>query len=295
MAGEDSVTVGKPTGRRRHLKASVSRSSLFCGATAYDPGRSRQVVDDNGRRGMLPRSPGADRVGPGDLGVIEQILPGGVASAESFADPPDAVVFSEEAAIVAKAVDERRREFTTARSCARRALTSLGMAPAPILPGERGAPQWPPGIVGSITHCTGYRAAAVARIRDMLTIGVDAEPNEVLPDGVLEVVSLAGERARLRDLAAAAPGVCWDRLLFSAKESVYKAWFPLTARWLGFEEAVITFDPADGTFAARLLVPGPQLDGRPLTGFAGRWLARDGLVLTAIAVPRGQIRDAGGR
>jgi len=234
---------------------------------------------------MLPRSPGADRVGPGDLGVIEQILPGGVASAESFADPPDALVFSEEAAIVAKAVDERRREFTTARSCARRALTSLGMAPAPILPGERGAPQWPPGIVGSITHCTGYRAAAVARIRDTLTIGVDAEPNEVLPDGVLEVVSLAGERARLRDLAAAAPGVCWDRLLFSAKESVYKAWFPLTRCWLGFEEADITINAGDGTFDAHLLVPAPAFGGAPLADLTGCWLACAGLVVTAIALP----------
>ncbi len=43
------------------------------------------------------------------------------------------------------------------------------------------------------------------------------------------------------------PGPSWDRLLFSAKESVYKAWFPLTGRWLGFEEAAITINPADGT------------------------------------------------
>jgi hypothetical protein len=28
------------------------------------------------------------------------------------------------------------------------------------------------------------------------------------------------------------------------------------------------------------------LEGRPLTGFTGRWLARDGLLLAAIAVPR---------
>ena len=71
----------------------------------------------------------------------------------------------------------------------------------------------------------------------------------------------------------ASPGTCWDRLLFSAKESVYKAWFPLTRRWLGFEEADITIDPADGTFTARLLVPAPVAGGSPLTGFTGRWLA----------------------
>jgi 4'-phosphopantetheinyl transferase EntD len=79
--------------------------------------------------------------------------------------------------------------------------------------------------------------------------------------------------------------VHWDRLLFSAKESVYKAWFPLTRRWLNFTEAAVTPHP-DGTFTARLLVPGPVVDGHPVDGFDGRWLTRDGLVLTAIVLPR---------
>jgi 4'-phosphopantetheinyl transferase EntD len=215
--------------------------------------------------------------------VIEKILPVGVACAEAFADPPDGVLFLEEEALVAKAVEKRRQEFTTARGCARSALATLGVAPAPILTGERGAPQWPSGIVGSITHCVGYRAAAVARARDMLTIGLDAEPNQVLPDGVLAMISLPGERARLNDLAAMALGTCWDRLLFSAKESVYKAWFPLAGRWLGFEDVDITINPADGTFEARLLVATPAVGGSSLVGFTGRWLASDGLILTAIA------------
>jgi 4'-phosphopantetheinyl transferase EntD len=120
----------------------------------------------------------------------------------------------------------------------------------------------------------------------MLTLGVDAEPDDQLPGGVLDAVATADERAGLDALASAAPGPSWDRLLFCAKEAVYKAWFPLTQRWLGFKEAAVTISPADGTFTARLLVEGPVLDGRPLTGFTGRWLARDGLILTAIAVPR---------
>ena len=139
--------------------------------------------------------------------------------------------------------------------------------------------------MGSITHCAGYRAAAVAWARDAVTVGLDAEPNDPLPHGVLDTVGLPGERARLPALAAAAPGVCWDRLLFSAKEAVYKAWFPLAGRWLGFEEAVITFTPDAGTFTARLLAPGPAVGGRPLDGFSGRWLARGGLLLAAISVP----------
>jgi 4'-phosphopantetheinyl transferase EntD len=217
--------------------------------------------------------------------VIEKILPAGVASAEAFRDPTDVLLFPEEEAVVARAVDKRRQEFATARGCARSALAALGLAPTPILPGERGAPQWPPGFVGSITHCPGYRAAAVARAREVLTIGLDAEPDEVLPEGVLEVVSLPGERARLCALAASAPGTCWDRLLFSAKEAVYKAWFPLARRWLGFEDADITINPTDGTFESRLLADPPAVGGYPLTGFTGRWLAGNGLILTAITAP----------
>jgi 4'-phosphopantetheinyl transferase EntD len=217
--------------------------------------------------------------------MIEKLLPAGVAYAEAFTDPPDTALFPEEQALLARAVDKRRREFATARGCARRALGDLGVAPAPILRGERGEPQWPPGIVGSITHCAGYRAAAVARVGDVVTIGLDAEPNGALPDGVLDVVSLPGERARLRDLAAAAPGTSWDRLLFCAKETVYKAWFPLTRSWLGFEDADITINAAEGTFEARLLVPAPTVGGYPLADFTGNWLACDGLLLTTIALP----------
>jgi 4'-phosphopantetheinyl transferase EntD len=217
--------------------------------------------------------------------VIEAILPPEAVAEEAFCDLPGVALFPEEEAVIARAVDKRRREFTTARACARAALARLGLPPVPIVAGLRGAPRWPDGVVGSMTHCAGYRACAVASDRDLLTIGVDAESHDKLPDGVLGSVSSAEERRRLAALAAAAPGPHWDRVLFSAKESVYKAWFPLTRRWLGFEDASITIDPANGTFTARLLVGGPHVDGIPLTGLTGRWLVGGGLVITAIAVP----------
>jgi 4'-phosphopantetheinyl transferase EntD len=210
--------------------------------------------------------------------VIGDILPAAVAAVEKFDDPPHAMLFPQEQAVIARAVDKRRREFTTVRFCARAALAVLGLPPVPIVPGQRGAPGWPPGVVGSMTHCAGYRAAALAHARDVATIGIDAEVHEALPAGVLDLVSLPAERARLRRLAADEPGVSWDRLLFSAKESIYKAWYPLTRAWLDFAEADVELEPS-GQFTATLLVPGP------VTGFAGRWLVRDGLMLTAIAVP----------
>ncbi|MFL6136228.1 MAG: 4'-phosphopantetheinyl transferase [Frankiaceae bacterium] len=219
--------------------------------------------------------------------MIEAILPAEVSSAEAFEDRPDEALFPEEEAVVSNAVDRRRREFTTGRACARQALAALGVPPAPLLPGARREPLWPAGVVGSITHCDGYRAAAVARDDDIASIGIDAEPNEPLPDGVLRIVSLPEERLWLERLGTGAPGdACWDRLLFCLKESVFKAWYPLVQRELGFTEAMVEVDPAERTFAARLLVDGAALpDGRPLTGFTGRWLARDGLILTSIVVP----------
>ena len=220
--------------------------------------------------------------------MIERILPSQVTAVESFGDDFAAVLFPQENAVIARATEGRRREFATARACARAAMTRLGLPAVAVLPGPRGDPQWPDGITGSITHCAGYRAAAVALTRDVVSLGMDAEPNETLPDhGMLELIALGEERVRLGELAAVIPGICWDRLLFSAKESVYKTWFPLARRWLGFESADIVIDPRKGTFTARLLVPGPLVGGTPLTLLNGRWLADHGLVVTAVVVPAG--------
>ena len=210
--------------------------------------------------------------------MIERLLPAMVSCGSARGDAASAELLPEEAALVAGATDARQREFATARGCAHAALGRLGVAAAPILRGVKHQPIWPPGIVGSITHCRGYRAAAVARSEIMMTIGIDAEPDGPLPAGVGRRVLRGEEREWL---ARAPASVHWDRVIFSAKESVYKAWFPLTGRWLGFGDAIVVIDPAAGSFHARLLVDGPA----PLREFAGRFLVEDGLVVTAIALP----------
>jgi 4'-phosphopantetheinyl transferase EntD len=216
--------------------------------------------------------------------VLERLLPSSAIVVATREDR-DATLYPEEEAVVGRAVEKRRREFTTARACAREALARLDRPSQAIPSGPRGEPLWPTGIVGSITHCDGYRACAVGRADDLLTIGVDAEPNLPLPDGLLGDIALPEERERLRDLGRKVPTTHWDRLLFSIKESIYKAWFPLAERWLGFEDATVEIDPRRESFSARLLVPGPLVDGRELRGFGGSWLVADGLVLAAIALP----------
>lgn len=216
--------------------------------------------------------------------MIEAILPDWVATAESRLDGPEDHLFDVEREVIAKAVTKRRAEFSTVRACARIALAELGIAAAPILPGERGAPQWPAGVVGSMTHCQDYRAAAVAPDRLAISIGLDAEPHAPLPDGVFELVARPEEQQQLAALATGYPQVHWERLLFTMKESVYKAWFPITHRWLDFQEASIRIDPDAERFVAELLVPGPELHGTELTAFHGRFLVQDDLALSAIVL-----------
>ncbi|MEV6554918.1 4'-phosphopantetheinyl transferase Npt [Nocardia sp. NPDC051756] len=219
--------------------------------------------------------------------MIETILPSGVASAELLEYPEDLKAHPAEEHLIAKAVEKRRRDFIGARHCARLALAELGEPPVAIGKGERGAPIWPRGIVGSMTHCDGYRGAALAHKLRFRSVGIDAEPHATLPEGILDSVSLPPEREWLQATGSA---LHLDRLLFCAKEATYKAWFPLTARWLGFEDAHITFDIQDstddsghGTFHSELLVPGQTNDGGvPLISFDGRWLIADGFILTAI-------------
>ncbi|KPC79008.1 MULTISPECIES: 4'-phosphopantetheinyl transferase family protein [unclassified Streptomyces] len=218
--------------------------------------------------------------------MIGQLLAAEIASHEVFTDPPEATLLPEEEVLVRDSVDSRRREFTTGRHCARMALARLKFpSDRPILSGERGEPLWPDQVRGSITHCRGYRAAVVARVAEIASVGIDAEPDQPLPDGVLEAVALPREVARTKELLRSFPGVHWDRMLFSAKESVYKTWFPLTRRPLGFEDALIEIDPGAGTFSARILSQGVRGIRNAPEGFTGRWIAGNGLVVTAITVP----------
>ncbi|MFC9242953.1 4'-phosphopantetheinyl transferase [Streptomyces sp. NPDC057136] len=220
--------------------------------------------------------------------MLQRILPSCIAVAESRDDLSEAELFPEEAALISNAVDSRRREFTTVRHCARQAMSELGLTSGPVLPGRHGAPRWPRQTVGSLTHCAGYRGAALARDTDIRMLGIDAEPHGPLPAGILEAIALPREKLRVEEHLARHRGVFWDRLLFSAKESVYKAWNPCTGQRLGFEDADIVFAPAAMTFTVQLLAPrpAPPAGEPPLPDrLEGRWLVSEGLVLTAIAVP----------
>jgi 4'-phosphopantetheinyl transferase EntD len=217
--------------------------------------------------------------------MIEQLLPHDAVAVEAFEDVPGELIFPGEESLVVNAIEARRREFITARRCAREALAKLGYAPVPIRAGPKREPLWPAGLVGSITHTTGFRAAAVASRSVLASIGIDTEQNNRLPDGVEESITVPGEPEMLAVLSRTFPAMHWGRLLFSAKESVYKAWYPLTGRWLGFEDARVVINSV-GTFAAKLLVDGARTDGGlPLVELSGRFIVAHDLIATAVTVP----------
>src|SRR5262249_52379287 len=140
---------------------------------------------------------------------------------------------------------------------------------------------------------------------DVAAIGIDAEPDAALPAGLIEKVATGPEQAWIRRHAGAVPvagptvagptgsgppgagptAVCWDRLLFSAKEAACKRWYPLTGQWPGLRGAVIAL-AATGTFTVCLPGPAPGTGDRHVTRLTGRWLARDGLIITAIVCRR---------
>src|SRR5687768_4356778 len=110
-------------------------------------GRSRQQPRPR-ERATVTASPASHG---GSAMMIEPLVPAS-ACAEMFSDVPESMMFPIEAAVVKGAVAERRREFVTVRYCARKALQKIGVPAAPVLPDRDGAPRWPVGLIGSMTH-----------------------------------------------------------------------------------------------------------------------------------------------
>ena len=138
-----------------------------------------------------------------------------------------------EAAAFAASVVAVRRASGAARIVARRLLANIGIVGCALPKAQGGAPVWPPGIVGSISHDSRVAMAAIARCRDFSAIGIDIEPAERLPPDLLDIVATPQERARISDDPFA------GRLLFAAKEAVYKAVYPLDRTFLDHHDVQI--------------------------------------------------------
>jgi 4'-phosphopantetheinyl transferase EntD len=195
--------------------------------------------------------------------VFDGLVPATARWALGPATATIADLLGEEVEAVAHAVPDRVREFAAGRVAARQALAALGLGPVALPVGARRMPAWPTGVVGSITHCAGIAAAAVAWSDDLTAIGIDGEPAVPLEPDIVDAVATPAERARLADELGAT-------ILFSAKESFYKCWSALDGPVLEFHDVEVELD--DVSFVAT------PAGGKP---WPGRWAVRDGFVLTA--------------
>lgn len=132
----------------------------------------------------------------------------------------------------------RRWASGAARALARKLLLDFGFSNFSILRSLSGAPIWPDMIVGSLAHDDEMAVAVVSSTADRHAIGIDIEPALPLPDDILELVTTPHDKTH--SIVSALTG----RVLFAAKEAVYKAAYPLDQKILNYDD--IAVDLASG-------------------------------------------------
>ena len=190
----------------------------------------------------------------------------------------------EELEFVQRAVRRRKLEFAAGRALARGLLEErFGERCGALVREPSGVPRWPVGYVGSITHCRDLVAAAVATRADVVALGIDVEPWEPLSlklDGLL----LHSDEALRLAVQQPATARYQRRLIFSAKESIYKAVRPLLGAGLRLRDMSVTL--GSGRFVAT--VHAPARDGVHLDAVHGQWRVAGQHVATAVALPVSQ-------
>jgi len=176
---------------------------------------------------------------PPECAEISTLLPDYVRLACMHTQDAAPDVFDAEQLLIEKAVTKRRSEFSAGRCCARQALRALGRADAPILHDQNGAPLWPQGIVGSITHSSTYAAAALAEGSKLQGLGIDMETVSRVSSKITDKILTAAEKKTVQSLADPTEQQSRTALYFSAKEAIYKCLHPLLQCRIGFKDARI--------------------------------------------------------
>lgn len=132
--------------------------------------------------------------------------------------------------------EKRREEFLLGRWVAKSALAELGVEVGVLRIAAERAPRWPAGFVGSITHCTGYAGAAVAKVGTLRGVGIDAQP--IAASKSREALKRTATDAEIA-LLGIADDMAARTVAFSAKEALYKALAPTVGAYFGFEAARI--------------------------------------------------------
>ena len=137
----------------------------------------------------------------------------------------------------------RKEHYRSGRICAGEVLSKLGARGQPVLrdPQTR-EPLWPEGISGAITHSGNWAAAAAGKTSEVSGIGIDLEDLERRVDHrISRYVCIPEEQKWLQECGED----CLEqnlKIIFSAKESIFKAFFPYTRTYLHFHDARILME-----------------------------------------------------
>ncbi|EMG51507.1 MULTISPECIES: 4'-phosphopantetheinyl transferase family protein [Brucella] len=166
---------------------------------------------------------------------FKRLCPEGVSLGYRRVEAGDArfLLAEEQRSLVTKSLP-RRDQSGAARFVARQLLASRGWPDAVIGRASSGAPVWPDTIVGSLAHDDEVAVAAIGFSSDYRALGVDVEPALRLPEEIRALVRHADDRT-----PQGFDEALMDRLLFCAKEAVYKAVFPLDYVMLDYEDICV--------------------------------------------------------
>lgn len=166
--------------------------------------------------------------------ALASVTPSGILTGcRIIRDGDDANLLPEEARTIRAIKPAARCASGAGRMVARRLLASQGTENGVILRAASGEPVWPGPFLGSIAHDDEVAVVAVTRDRSYRALGIDVEPVEPLPEEIFPLVVTE------RDNAGSIEPDLAGRLIFSAKEAVYKAAFPSDREILDYEDITI--------------------------------------------------------
>lgn len=141
------------------------------------------------------------------------------------------------------AVVKRQAEYLAGRVCAKNALSTFGINDFQIISGENRAPIWPTNICGSITHTQGIAAAVVSNNPNIAGLGIDIEcfMKEKQEKELQSHILAPNEQSSFSKLSKLSSNPL--TIIFSAKESIYKALYPTVRNFFDFDAVtLIEFD-----------------------------------------------------
>ena len=169
----------------------------------------------------------------------------------------------------------RKNAFTSGRYAAHLAQNELGLEPSEI-PALGRRPIWPVGQVGAITHSTKYAAAIVSE--DLFSVGLDVERLGRIKEKLYHKLFTAAELDAINQMA----GSEMESVIFSAKESIFKAIYSIVQRYVNFQEVELVLKPENSSFSVNYI--GKNMASLQNLETIGYWSVFKDHVLTVVEI-----------